>query len=87
MIANEDDIATPVMIATQKEMSEAGLPLEWRDYCAHLALRLNKCRNSTWFLPWKCQDERHTYEKCQYEDYVRRMKILEKMKEEENKKD
>ncbi|CAJ0635240.1 6401_t:CDS:10 [Entrophospora sp. SA101] len=67
-VSLSDDIATPVMIATQKEMSEAGLPLEWRDYCAHLALRLNKCRNSTWFLPWKCQDERHTYEKCQYED-------------------
>lgn len=24
----------------------------------------------TFFLPWKCEDERHGYEACQYAEYV-----------------
>ncbi len=56
------------MIATQKEMAEAKLPLGYRDYCAHLLIPLNKCRTETWYLPWKCEDERHSWEKCQYEE-------------------
>lgn len=25
-----------------------------------------RCRRMTFFLPWKCEDERHGYEACQY---------------------
>lgn len=33
-----------------------------------LAIPLNKCRQKNFYLPWKCEDERHTYEKCQYDE-------------------
>ncbi|RUP45085.1 NADH-ubiquinone oxidoreductase B18 subunit-domain-containing protein [Jimgerdemannia flammicorona] len=49
-------------------MADARIPLEYRDYCAHLLIPLNKCRYQTFYLPWKCENERHSYEKCQYED-------------------
>jgi NADH dehydrogenase (ubiquinone) 1 beta subcomplex subunit 7 len=58
------------MKATQKQMADARIPLEYRDYCAHLLIPLNKCRGETFYLPWKCENERHSYEKCQYEEYV-----------------
>ncbi|CAO3663822.1 hypothetical protein INT44_005754 [Umbelopsis vinacea] len=68
----------PEMKATQKQMADARIPLEYRDYCAHLLIPLNKCRGETFYLPWKCENERHSYEKCQYEDYKRRMRVLDK---------
>lgn len=33
-----------------------------------LLIPLNKCRKQTLYAPWKCEDERHTYEKCQYDE-------------------
>jgi hypothetical protein len=47
-------------------MKAARLPLSFRDYCSHLLIPLNKCRRETMYMPWKCSDERHSYEKCQY---------------------
>jgi hypothetical protein len=41
--------------ATRQEMSDAKLPLAYRDSCAHLLIPLNKCRPANWYLPWKCQ--------------------------------
>jgi hypothetical protein len=41
-------------LATREEMSEAKLPLAYRDSCAHLLIPLNKCRHKTWYAPWKC---------------------------------
>jgi hypothetical protein len=52
--------------ATHEEMKAARLPLSFRDYCSHLLIPLNKCRRETMYMPWKCSDERHSYEKCQY---------------------
>ena len=46
------------------------MPLVFRDYCAHLLIPLNDCRVKTWYSPWKCQDLRHGYEKCQYDECV-----------------
>lgn len=40
--------------ATREEMSDAKLPLAYRDSCAHLLIPLNKCRRETWYAPWKC---------------------------------
>ncbi|RIB10699.1 NADH-ubiquinone oxidoreductase [Gigaspora rosea] len=80
MTSKDDE--KPIMIATQKEMEEAHLPLEWRDFCAHLLIPLNKCRNKNNYLPWKCENERHVYEKCQYDE----MRLAEKRKKEEEQK-
>lgn len=52
--------------ASHEEMKANRLPINFRDYCAHLLIPLNKCRRETGYLPWKCEDERHIYEKCQY---------------------
>lgn len=57
-----------VMIATEDEMVSAKLPLENRDYCAHLALKVLQCRKEVWPWAWKCQPEKHEYLNCQYEE-------------------
>ena len=36
--------ATPEMVATQEEMKDNRVPLEYRDFCAHLLIPLNLCR-------------------------------------------
>jgi NADH dehydrogenase (ubiquinone) 1 beta subcomplex subunit 7 len=58
------------------------LPIEYRDFCANLLIPLAQCRNREFYAPWKCIDERytpkpasaltarHTYEKCQYDEYA-----------------
>lgn len=46
--------------ATRQEMSDAKLPLAYRDSCAHLLIPLNKCRPANWYLPWKCEVRRFT---------------------------
>lgn len=71
------------MIATQEEMVEARVPLAYRDQCAHLLIPLNKCRQSEFYLPWKCEGERHTYEKCEYELVMERMLQMQKIRERE----
>lgn len=45
----------------------------YRDFCAHLLIPLNACRRDNFYLPWRCEHERHAYEKCQYFDYKRRV--------------
>lgn len=71
------------MIATQEEMCAAKIPLGSRDQCAHLLIPLNKCRQAEFFLPWKCEDERHVYEKCEYELVMERILAMKKIREEE----
>ena len=58
------------MKVTHAEMREARLPIAMRDYCAHLLIPLNKCRQATMYLPWKCGHERHEYEKCEYVEHL-----------------
>ena len=57
-----------VMIATQEEMESAKLPLEDRDYCAHLLIKYRACRADK--APWlyKCEHEKHEYLNCQYQE-------------------
>lgn len=62
------DNAVAKMIATEQEMRDARVPIAWRDYCAHILIKLNKCRNENFYLPSKCVELRHAYEKCQYEE-------------------
>lgn len=73
------------MIATQEEMVEARVPLAYRDQCAHLLIPLNKCRQAEFYLPWKCENERHSYEKCEYELVMERMLQMQKIREEQAK--
>lgn len=49
-----------------EELKANRVDASYRDYCAHLLLPLNKCRHQTYYFPWKCEEERHSYEKCQY---------------------
>ncbi|KAL1861844.1 hypothetical protein VTK73DRAFT_6904 [Phialemonium thermophilum] len=67
--------------ATREEMSEARVPLAYRDSCAHLLIPLNRCRYETYYLPWKCEDERHSYEKCQYVEFKKRLAKMEELRE------
>ncbi|XVE74589.1 hypothetical protein DITRI_Ditri12bG0029500 [Diplodiscus trichospermus] len=73
------------MIATQAEMVENKVPIPYRDQCAHLLIPLNKCRLTEFYLPWKCEIERHSYEKCEYELVMERMLQMQKIREEEAK--
>jgi len=41
--------------ADRQAMSDARLPLAYRDSCAHLLIPLNKCRHDEMYLPWKCE--------------------------------
>ncbi|KAI5850997.1 NADH-ubiquinone oxidoreductase-like protein B18 subunit [Tricharina praecox] len=65
---------------THEEMSAARLPLAYRDTCAHLLVPLNKCRYDTFYMPWKCEDERHSYEKCQYVEFKKRVAKMEELR-------
>ncbi|KAK3903307.1 NADH-ubiquinone oxidoreductase B18 subunit-domain-containing protein [Staphylotrichum tortipilum] len=67
--------------ATREEMREARLPLAYRDSCAHLLIPLNRCRTDNFFLPWKCVDERHSYEKCQYLEFKKRVAKMDELRE------
>jgi len=57
-----------VMKVTAKEMADAKIPLSARDYCAHLLIPLLKCRKDTYFVPWKCEHEKHAWDRCQYDE-------------------
>lgn len=67
--------------ATRAEMSTARLPLAYRDTCAHLLIPLNKCRYENYYMPFRCVDERHGYEKCQYEEFLLRVKKMDEIRD------
>ncbi|KAI9471110.1 NADH-ubiquinone oxidoreductase B18 subunit-domain-containing protein [Coemansia mojavensis] len=75
------DFKEPEMKVTAEEMASARIPLRYRDYCAHMLIPLNKCRHRTMYMPWKCEEERHAYEECQYRDFMRRSKMLAQIKQ------
>ena len=59
------------MHATQAQLKDAKVDLAYRDFCAHLLIPLHECRTANYFLPWRCEHERHVYEKCQYKEWRR----------------
>ncbi|XP_043289113.1 NADH dehydrogenase [ubiquinone] 1 beta subcomplex subunit 7 [Venturia canescens] len=67
-----------VMLATEEEMIAVKLPLSERDYCAHLAIKIEDCRYRNY--PWvaRCKADVHAWNDCQYEDFVLRMKEYER---------
>ncbi|KAF9518399.1 hypothetical protein BS47DRAFT_1313296 [Hydnum rufescens UP504] len=66
--------------ASQDQAKSTRLPLGYRDHCSALLIPLNQCRRANNYVPWECEHERHGYEKCQYDDYMRRMKQMSKQK-------
>uniref|UniRef100_A0A6T9HKM8 NADH dehydrogenase [ubiquinone] 1 beta subcomplex subunit 7 n=1 Tax=Haptolina ericina TaxID=156174 RepID=A0A6T9HKM8_9EUKA len=75
------DLEPPEMKVTREQMRDARVPLHFRDYCAHILIPLNECRHKTWFAPYKCTDLRHAYEKCQYDEFQRRVRIAQAERE------
>uniref|UniRef100_A0A6V7PX48 NADH dehydrogenase [ubiquinone] 1 beta subcomplex subunit 7 n=1 Tax=Ananas comosus var. bracteatus TaxID=296719 RepID=A0A6V7PX48_ANACO len=73
--------STKPMITTQAEMVEARVPIPYRDQCAHLLIPLNRCRVAEFYLPWRCELERHAYEKCEYELVMERMLQMQRIRE------
>ncbi|KAL0277076.1 UNVERIFIED_CONTAM: hypothetical protein PYX00_004483 [Menopon gallinae] len=67
-----------VMVATEEEMKAAQLPLDKRDYCAHLLINFESCRRTYWPFPVMCKPEKHMYLNCEHEDYILRMKEYER---------
>ncbi|CAH3018828.1 unnamed protein product, partial [Porites evermanni] len=78
--ANFEKFEPGVMKVTQKEMADAKLPLSGRDYCAHLLIPLLKCRKETYMVPWKCHHEKHLWERCEYDDFMYRVREKERQK-------
>ncbi len=66
---------------SHEEMKAHQIPLAYRDSCAHLLVPLNRCRRRTYALPWKCVDERHSYEQCQYEEFKKRVAKFKEIEE------
>lgn len=56
------------MKISAEELAANRIDLGWRDVCAHLLIPLNECRRRSMYMPFKCEEERHSYEKCQYEE-------------------
>jgi NADH dehydrogenase (ubiquinone) 1 beta subcomplex subunit 7 len=71
----------PVMKCTAEQMARHRIPLAYRDYCAHLLIRLNKCREHETYMPWKCEHERHSYEVCEYKEFKRRQALFTEQQE------
>ncbi|ODQ81124.1 hypothetical protein BABINDRAFT_12383 [Babjeviella inositovora NRRL Y-12698] len=67
-------------LLSREEMKKNKIPLQYRDRCARLWIPLTKCRQDTFSVPWKCNQERHDYEECEYLDFKRRVKELELIK-------
>ncbi|ETV88733.1 hypothetical protein H257_00247 [Aphanomyces astaci] len=67
-------------IASRQALADARVPLSYRDQCGGILIPLNDCRRETAFAPWKCQDLRHAYEKCQYDEWKKRCQILKESK-------
>ena len=70
----EEDLI-PKMQMTEQEMKDKKIHPAFRDFCAHLLVPLNKCRQDNNFAPWKCNDERHLYKACKWNDQIRRKKL------------
>ncbi|EZF10378.1 hypothetical protein H112_08311 [Trichophyton rubrum D6] len=80
MTAGESLKVADARLATREEMSNARLPIAYRDSCAHLLIPLNRCRYEEYYLPWKCENERHSYEKCQYEEFKKRVAKMDELR-------
>ncbi|KAL2118688.1 hypothetical protein VTJ04DRAFT_8348 [Mycothermus thermophilus] len=75
-----EELDVPRRKLSRQEMSDAKIPLAYRDSCADLLVPLNRCRFETYYLPWKCETERHNYEKCQYLEFKKRVAKMNELR-------
>lgn len=68
-------------VPSQEELVANRVPIPCRDACANLLIPLNKCRVATYWMPWKCVDQRHSYEKCEYELFLVRQNKMAEIRE------
>lgn len=68
-MVSDDVMDCGFYVCVQKEVHDAKVPLAYRDLCVDLLIPLNACRRKNYYLPWRCEDERHAYELCQYKEY------------------
>lgn len=83
---HEQDFEHADFSASKEAMKDHQIRVAYRDACAGLLIPLNSCRKETWSVPWKCQDERHIYEKCQYREWKKRVALRQKQVADEAKK-
>ncbi|KAF0978964.1 hypothetical protein FDP41_002034 [Naegleria fowleri] len=58
-------------LVSEDEMDKHEVPLYLRDACVHRVIPLNQCRHENFYNPFKCNEERVRYERCQYKRYLR----------------
>ncbi|VDO22068.1 unnamed protein product [Heligmosomoides polygyrus] len=64
------------MLVSWEEMNQFNLKPGQRDYCAHLLIPLIKCQvTNAPFAGHMCDGERMAWDKCEYEDYISRIKV------------
>lgn len=56
------------MIASLAEMESAKVPLDARDFCAHMLLNLRGCIRENFPFNSRCHHEREEYYECQYHE-------------------
>lgn len=56
------------MLATEDEMKAAQVPLDRRDYCAHLYINFKSCERNYYPFIVMCKPEKHMYLDCEYEE-------------------
>ncbi|VDL76728.1 unnamed protein product [Nippostrongylus brasiliensis] len=67
------------MKVSWEEMDQFKLKPGQRDYCAHLLIPLLKCqRANAPFAGHLCDTERAAWDKCEYDDYIMRIKEFER---------
>lgn len=56
------------MIATLAEMESAKVPLDARDFCAHMLINLRSCIRDNFPFNYNCHHVREEYYECQYHE-------------------
>ena len=57
------------MKVSDDELALNQIPLYARDHCAHWLIELKRCHRKEFYLPWKCEFEKHNYEACVLQEY------------------
>lgn len=65
----QTSVSWEYVLRMQAEVLKARVPIANRDFCVDTLIPLNECRRKNYYLPWKCEEERHAYELCQYKEY------------------
>ncbi|XP_043596557.1 NADH dehydrogenase [ubiquinone] 1 beta subcomplex subunit 7 [Bombus pyrosoma] len=67
-----------VMPVSEEDLIAAKVPVEYRDYCAHIFLEYKRCFIKKFPFVILCAEEAHKYKECEYDDDVLRAKEYER---------